>query len=56
MRARSNKPILFPFFPGGAHEDRNKSRPVVITCVRPGGPADRYNTSFCSNTDGSGLF
>lgn len=26
---------------GGAHDDRNKSRPVVITCVRPGGPADR---------------
>ncbi|XP_064417774.1 glutamate receptor-interacting protein 1 isoform X3 [Latimeria chalumnae] len=29
---------------GGAHEDRNKSRPVVITCVRPGGPADREGT------------
>ncbi|XP_043418912.1 glutamate receptor-interacting protein 1 isoform X8 [Prionailurus bengalensis] len=29
---------------GGAHDDRNKSRPVVITCVRPGGPADREGT------------
>ncbi|XP_044136411.1 glutamate receptor-interacting protein 1 isoform X12 [Bufo gargarizans] len=29
---------------GGAHEDRNKSRPIVITCVRPGGPADREGT------------
>ncbi|XP_075065576.1 glutamate receptor-interacting protein 1 isoform X10 [Mixophyes fleayi] len=29
---------------GGANEDRNKSRPVVITCVRPGGPADREGT------------
>ncbi|XP_049648179.1 glutamate receptor-interacting protein 1 isoform X10 [Accipiter gentilis] len=28
----------------GAHDDRNKSRPVVITCVRPGGPADREGT------------
>uniref|UniRef100_A0A493TGN0 Glutamate receptor interacting protein 1 n=1 Tax=Anas platyrhynchos platyrhynchos TaxID=8840 RepID=A0A493TGN0_ANAPP len=31
-------------FLGGAHDDRNKSRPVVITCVRPGGPADREGT------------
>ncbi|OCT87494.1 hypothetical protein XELAEV_18021188mg [Xenopus laevis] len=29
---------------GGAHEDRNKSRPIVITCIRPGGPADREGT------------
>ncbi|XP_066114305.1 glutamate receptor-interacting protein 1 isoform X3 [Saccopteryx bilineata] len=29
---------------GGAHDDRNKSRPIVITCVRPGGPADREGT------------
>ncbi|XP_058841561.1 glutamate receptor-interacting protein 1 isoform X3 [Acipenser ruthenus] len=29
---------------GGAHEDRNKSRPVVITTVRPGGPGDREGT------------
>ncbi|KAM3833316.1 glutamate receptor-interacting protein 1 isoform 3-T3 [Vipera latastei] len=29
---------------GGAHDVRNKSRPVVITCVRPGGPADREGT------------
>ncbi|XP_032644726.1 glutamate receptor-interacting protein 1 isoform X7 [Chelonoidis abingdonii] len=29
---------------GGAHDNRNKSRPVVITCVRPGGPADREGT------------
>ncbi|KAG2469182.1 GRIP1 protein, partial [Polypterus senegalus] len=29
---------------GGAHEDRNKSRPIVITTVRPGGPADREGT------------
>ncbi|ETE59448.1 Glutamate receptor-interacting protein 1, partial [Ophiophagus hannah] len=28
----------------GAHDDRNKSRPIVITCVRPGGPADREGT------------
>ncbi|XP_041110045.1 glutamate receptor-interacting protein 1-like isoform X8 [Polyodon spathula] len=29
---------------GGTHEDRNKSRPVVITTVRPGGPGDREGT------------
>ncbi|KAG8439645.1 hypothetical protein GDO86_005719 [Hymenochirus boettgeri] len=29
---------------GGAHDDRNKSRPIVITCIRPGGPADREGT------------
>uniref|UniRef100_A0A8C9VT04 Glutamate receptor interacting protein 1 n=1 Tax=Scleropages formosus TaxID=113540 RepID=A0A8C9VT04_SCLFO len=29
---------------GGAHEDRSKSRPVVITSIRPGGPADREGT------------
>ncbi|XP_034018893.1 glutamate receptor-interacting protein 1 isoform X5 [Thalassophryne amazonica] len=29
---------------GGAHEDRNKSRPIVITSIRPGGPADREGT------------
>ncbi|KAF4023806.1 hypothetical protein G4228_015778 [Cervus hanglu yarkandensis] len=27
--------------PGGAHEDGHKSRPLVLTYVRPGGPADR---------------
>lgn len=37
-------PVSFSLL-GGAHDDRNKSRPVVITCVRPGGPADRYNSS-----------
>ncbi|XP_037685546.1 glutamate receptor-interacting protein 2 [Choloepus didactylus] len=26
---------------GGAHEDAHKSRPLVLTSVRPGGPADR---------------
>ncbi|XP_019289184.2 glutamate receptor-interacting protein 2 isoform X2 [Panthera pardus] len=26
---------------GGAHEDVHKTRPLVLTCVRPGGPADR---------------
>ncbi|XP_058534916.1 glutamate receptor-interacting protein 2 isoform X2 [Ochotona princeps] len=26
---------------GGAHEDAHKSRPLVLTYVRPGGPADR---------------
>ncbi|XP_054990330.1 glutamate receptor-interacting protein 2 isoform X4 [Sorex araneus] len=26
---------------GGAHEDSHKSRPLVLTHVRPGGPADR---------------
>uniref|UniRef100_A0A671N6E7 Glutamate receptor-interacting protein 1-like n=1 Tax=Sinocyclocheilus anshuiensis TaxID=1608454 RepID=A0A671N6E7_9TELE len=29
---------------GGAHDDRNKSRPVTITTIRPGGPADREGT------------
>ncbi|KAM3587285.1 uncharacterized protein V6R79_000904 [Siganus canaliculatus] len=29
---------------GGAHEDRNKSRPIVITNIRPSGPADREGT------------
>ncbi|XP_048463811.1 glutamate receptor-interacting protein 1 isoform X2 [Rhincodon typus] len=29
---------------GGAHEDRNRSRPIVITYVRAGGPADREGT------------
>ncbi|XP_068163140.1 glutamate receptor-interacting protein 1 isoform X2 [Antennarius striatus] len=29
---------------GGANEDRNKSRPIVITNVRPGGPAEREGT------------
>ncbi|XP_023668467.2 glutamate receptor-interacting protein 1-like isoform X3 [Paramormyrops kingsleyae] len=29
---------------GGTHEDRSKSRPVVITNIRPGGPADREGT------------
>ncbi|CAG14646.1 unnamed protein product, partial [Tetraodon nigroviridis] len=28
----------------GAHEDRNKSRPIVVTNLRPGGPADREGT------------
>lgn len=45
-----NVSVLF-YFLGGAHDDRNKSRPVVITCVRPGGPADRYNSSSASQTD-----
>ncbi|XP_069499511.1 glutamate receptor-interacting protein 2 isoform X2 [Ambystoma mexicanum] len=29
---------------GGAHDDWHKSRPLVITYVRPGGPADREGT------------
>ncbi|KAM8931117.1 glutamate receptor-interacting protein 2 [Pelodytes ibericus] len=29
---------------GGAHEDWHKYRPLVITYVRPGGPADREGT------------
>uniref|UniRef100_A0A8K9XCN1 Glutamate receptor interacting protein 2 n=1 Tax=Oncorhynchus mykiss TaxID=8022 RepID=A0A8K9XCN1_ONCMY len=29
---------------GGSHEDWNKSRPLVVTYVRPGGPADREGT------------
>uniref|UniRef100_A0A673YLQ8 Glutamate receptor interacting protein 2 n=1 Tax=Salmo trutta TaxID=8032 RepID=A0A673YLQ8_SALTR len=29
---------------GGSHEDWNKSRPLVVTYVRPGGPADREST------------
>lgn len=26
---------------GGFHEDWHRSRPLVVTYVRPGGPADR---------------
>lgn len=33
--------VVFFHGAGGAHEDRNKSRPVTITTIRPGGPADR---------------
>ncbi|KAG7466735.1 glutamate receptor-interacting protein 1 isoform X4 [Solea senegalensis] len=29
---------------GGVHEDRNKSRPIVITTIRQSGPADREGT------------
>uniref|UniRef100_A0A8C6U851 Glutamate receptor interacting protein 1 n=1 Tax=Neogobius melanostomus TaxID=47308 RepID=A0A8C6U851_9GOBI len=29
---------------GGTHEDRNKSRPIVITTLRPSGPTDREGT------------
>ncbi|XP_036388762.1 glutamate receptor-interacting protein 2-like isoform X2 [Megalops cyprinoides] len=29
---------------GGAHEDWRKTRPLVVTYVRPGGPADREGT------------
>ncbi|XP_076015894.1 glutamate receptor-interacting protein 1 isoform X3 [Genypterus blacodes] len=29
---------------GGVHEDRNKSRPIVITTIRPNGPAEREGT------------
>ncbi|TRY93792.1 hypothetical protein DNTS_012171 [Danionella cerebrum] len=29
---------------GGSHEDWHKSRPLVVTQVRPGGPADREGT------------
>ncbi|XP_018602379.1 glutamate receptor-interacting protein 2 [Scleropages formosus] len=29
---------------GGSHEDWQKSRPLVVTYVRPGGPADREGT------------
>ncbi|KAL3978533.1 steroid 17alpha-monooxygenase / 17alpha-hydroxyprogesterone deacetylase [Sarotherodon galilaeus] len=29
---------------GGTHEDWHKSRPLVVTYVRPGGPADREGT------------
>ncbi|XP_066554412.1 glutamate receptor-interacting protein 2 isoform X1 [Amia ocellicauda] len=29
---------------GGSHEDWHKSRPMVVTYVRPGGPADREGT------------
>lgn len=29
---------------GGTHEDRNKSRPIVITTIRPTGPTDREGT------------
>ncbi|XP_041081235.1 glutamate receptor-interacting protein 2-like [Polyodon spathula] len=34
---------------GGAHEDWHKSRPVVVTYVRPGGPADREGTLKASD-------
>lgn len=30
---------------GGTQEDWHKSRPLVVTYVRPGGPADRYLTA-----------
>lgn len=42
-RGTVGKGFLLPveFCPGGAHEDRHKSRPLVLTYVRPGGPADR---------------
>lgn len=36
-----SKQVVFFHDVGGAHEDRNKSRPVTITTIRPGGPADR---------------
>ncbi|XP_047246349.1 glutamate receptor-interacting protein 1 isoform X5 [Girardinichthys multiradiatus] len=29
---------------GGTHEDRNKTRPIVITTIRPGGPSEREGT------------
>uniref|UniRef100_A0AAV2ISY7 PDZ domain-containing protein n=1 Tax=Knipowitschia caucasica TaxID=637954 RepID=A0AAV2ISY7_KNICA len=29
---------------GGTHEDRNKSRPIVITTIRPSSPTDRETT------------
>ncbi|XP_037551948.1 glutamate receptor-interacting protein 1 [Nematolebias whitei] len=29
---------------GGTQEDRNKTRPIVVTTIRPGGPADREGT------------
>ncbi|XP_034093500.1 glutamate receptor-interacting protein 2-like isoform X7 [Gymnodraco acuticeps] len=29
---------------GGSHEDWHKSRPLVVTYIRPGGPADREGT------------
>ncbi|XP_068611137.1 glutamate receptor-interacting protein 1 [Brachionichthys hirsutus] len=29
---------------GGSNDDRNKSRPIVVTNVRPGGPAEREGT------------
>lgn len=32
---------LVELCPGGAHEDGHKCRPLVLTYVRPGGPADR---------------
>lgn len=32
--------LLF-FFLGGFHEDWRRSRPLVVTYVRSGGPADR---------------
>lgn len=38
-------------FSGGAHEDRNKSRPIVITTIRPSGPAERCVTSACPCQD-----
>ncbi|XP_028305052.1 glutamate receptor-interacting protein 1 isoform X4 [Gouania willdenowi] len=29
---------------GGTSEDRNKTRPIVVTTIRPGGPAEREGT------------
>lgn len=35
------------FFKGGFHEDWRRSRPLVVTSVRPGGPADRSGYKGC---------
>lgn len=34
---------VFYMFSGGFHEDWHKARPLVVTYVRPGGPADRWD-------------
>lgn len=33
--------FFYMSYKGGAHEDWHKTRPLVVTYVRPGGPADR---------------
>ncbi|XP_043298987.1 glutamate receptor-interacting protein 2 isoform X2 [Cervus canadensis] len=38
---------------GGAHEDGHKSRPLVLTYVRPGGPADRRRDPALPCREGS---
>lgn len=33
--------VFVMVYKGGSHEDWHKTRPLVVTYIRPGGPADR---------------